>query len=130
MECALSRYGVDRVFRAVGWPHSGSADCVAGETRRFGRDRCTWERIPQLPDLNVDLQRNRWRALSGADWMSNFGPAAHFECGVGNRRIHSGQRRKILSLSACHPADQMNGRQPLDGAGARLLIISAQRVPE
>src|SRR5438876_10585516 len=45
--------------------------------------------------------------MSGADWISDFGPAAHFECGAGDRGLHSGERRKILPLSARHPADQV-----------------------
>ena len=56
---SLSCQRVARNILSFPRPHHWPVSRVAGEARRFTRNRRTWKRIAELSDLDADLRRDR-----------------------------------------------------------------------
>ena len=94
----MSRKRVARRFLSFPRALGRTAHCLAGQTGRLARDRRARQRIAQLPNLDAHLQRHRRSVLPGPDRVRFSGGPLGVERGFCHRRVHPGERWKILSL--------------------------------
>jgi hypothetical protein len=91
----------------MGRSHPRAFDRVAGKTGRFSRNRCPRKRIGQFPAFDAHLLSDFWYSVSGADRIYFARDPARSQCRLRHHRLHSRERRKILSLSANDPFSEL-----------------------
>ena len=91
----------------MGRSHPRAFNRVAGETRRFSRNRCPRKRIGQFPAYDAHLLSDLRHSLSGADRIRFARDPARSQCRLCHHRLHPRERRKILSLSTNDPFSEL-----------------------
>ena len=91
----------------MGRSHPRAFNRVAGETRRFSRNRCSRQRIGQFPAYDAHLLSDLWHSVSGADRIRFARYPARPQCRFCHHRLHPRERRKVLSLSAYDPFSEL-----------------------